>query len=80
MPDPDRYDVDKICEVVLALLSFTLHDDDRAWKGLDWEIMDQLHERGWIDAPRNLRKSVVLTEEGLRLAEEFAQKHFRRAD
>ena len=79
MPDPDRYDKDKLCEVALALLSLSLHDQNRAWKNLDWDIMDQLRERGWIEDPRNMRKSVALTEEGLRLAEELREKHFGKA-
>ena len=80
MPDSDPYDQDKICEVALALLSFTLHDYDRVWKGLDWDTMDELYERGWIENPRSRNKSVVLTEDGLRLAHEFADKHFKKAD
>ena len=66
----------KIEEVALALLGMTLHDERRAWKALSWDITDRLHERGWIDDPRNKNKSVLLTDEGLRLAEELFHKHF----
>lgn len=37
---------DKIDETVLATLLLTLHDDNRAWKGHDFEVMDRLYERG----------------------------------
>ncbi len=65
----------KLCESALALLSLTLHDG-RAWKGLDWNLMDLLFEKGWITDPKSKAKSVVLTDEGERLAGEFLRKHF----
>ena len=70
-------DTQKLCESALALLSLTLHDG-RVWKGLDWNFMDLLFEKGWITDPRSRAKSVVLTEEGERLAHEFLRKHFGR--
>ena len=36
------HDQDKVDEVTLALLFLTLHDDCRAWKGLDWDVMNRL--------------------------------------
>jgi len=50
----------------------------RAWKGLDWGVMNLVHERGWIADPRGKAKSVVLTETGLNLAEKLLRKHFGR--
>jgi len=79
MADEIQFDTDKIDEVALALLWFTMFDDGpgtRAWKGLAWEITDRLHEKGWIGNPKSTAKSVTVTEEGERLAEEFARKHF----
>ncbi len=73
---PDDIDHDKLAETALAILSLTLHNGGRVWKGLDWDLMDLLHEKGWILDPRSKAKSVVLTEEGERLAEEFLRKHF----
>lgn len=70
---------EKLHEVALALLSLTLHSDGlhtRAWKGLDWDLMDALCDRGWIHDPKGKAKSVVLTDEGVRLAQEFFEKHF----
>ncbi len=78
---PQEVDRDKLAEVALAILSLTLHDGGRVWKGLDWDLMDLLHEKGWVVDPRSKAKSVVLTEDGERLAHEFLQRHFssRRA-
>jgi hypothetical protein len=73
---PDEIDHDKLAEAALAILSLTLHDGGRVWKGLDWDLMDLLHEKGWIVDPRSKAKSVVLTEDGERLAREFLRKHF----
>jgi len=68
------YDRDTVDQVVLALLWLTLHDGDRAWKGFDWEALDRLHAKGWIDNPQNKAKSVRLTEDGLtRSAAWFAE-------
>jgi hypothetical protein len=72
-------DTQKMCETSLALLSLTLHDG-RAWKGLDWNLMDLLFEKGWITDPKSKAKSVVLTDEGERLALEFLRKHFGRSE
>ena len=59
----------------MAILSLTLHDGGRVWKGLDWDLMDLLYEKGWIVDPRSKAKSVVLTEDGERLAAEFLRKY-----
>lgn len=60
---------DAIDEVSLALLYLTLHDRYRAWKGFDWDVLNRLHERGFIEDPVNKTKSVIFTEEGLRESE-----------
>ncbi len=57
-------DNDKIDDTVLALLQLTLHENNRAWKGMDWDVLARLHERGFIGDPVNKNKSVVLTKEG----------------
>jgi Domain of unknown function (DUF6429) len=75
-----EYDKDKVDEMVLALLFLTLHDGCRAWKGLDWEAMNRLHEKGMIGDPVGKAKSVVLTEEGLRQCEELFRKYFGKHD
>jgi hypothetical protein len=75
---PSDLDNDKLAEAALAILSLTLHDGGRVWKGLDWALMDLLHENGWIVDPVTKSNSVVLTEDGERLAREFLQTHFAR--
>ena len=75
---PEDIDRDRLAETALAILSLTLHDGGRVWKRLDWDLMDLLHEKGWIVDPRSKAKSVVLTEEGERLAGEFLRKYFQR--
>ena len=75
-----NYDKDKVDEVTLALLFLTLHDGARAWKGLDWEVMNRLHEKGMIANPVGKAKSVVLTEAGLTRCRELFMKHFGKPD
>ena len=75
---PHEIDTDKLAEAAIAILSLTIHDDGRVWKGLNWDLMDLLHEKGWIVDPQTKAKSVVLTEDGERLATEFLRKHFGR--
>jgi len=75
---PDWMDTDRLAESALAILSLTLHDGGRVWKGLDWDLMDLLCEKGWIVAARSKAKSVVLTEDGERLAADFLRKYFER--
>ena len=71
-------DQDRIDEAVLGLMRLTLHDERRAWKGFDWEALGRLHGKGLIADPVNKAKSVVLTDEGLRRAEELFQALFTR--
>ena len=71
-------DLDKIDDTVLGLLWLTLHDENRAWKGFDWGALDRLHKKGMIADPVNKTKSVVLSEEGLRRAEELFKALFTR--
>ena len=75
---PDDLDPDKLAEAAIALLSLTLHEGGRVWKSLDWDLMDLLEEKGWIVSARSKAKSVVLTEEGEHLANEFLRRHFGR--
>jgi hypothetical protein len=72
----DDYDREKVDEIVLALMYLTLHDSSRAWKSFDWDTLDRLYEKGWIDNPRSKAKSVLLTEEGLARSVRLFQQHF----
>jgi len=71
-----EYDKDKVDDMVLALLTLTLHEGDRAWKGHDWDALGRLHEKGMIHDPVGKAKSVVFTPEGQKRAEELFQKQF----
>lgn len=77
------YDLDKVDDMVLALLCLTLHDEfsgmARAWKGFDWDTLDRLYEKGWIFDPKNRAKSIVLTETGLTRAKRLFDQYFRMA-
>jgi hypothetical protein len=73
------YDKDKVDEMALALLYLTSFQDKfgaRAWKDMAWEVMDRLYEKGYISDPKGKAKSVMLTEEGVKLSEELFIKQF----
>ncbi|WP_274050197.1 DUF6429 family protein [Thalassomonas haliotis] len=55
-----------------------LHDERRAWKGMDFEVMNRLHAKGFIDDPVNKTKSVWLTDEGLKASEGLFKKRFTK--
>jgi Domain of unknown function (DUF6429) len=72
-------DQEKLEHTVLALLYLTSFKDRfgvRAWKGHDWEVMNLLHEKGYISNPATKAKSVAFTEEGARLSKELFEKLF----
>lgn len=54
---PDEIDSDKLAEAALAILSLTLHEGGRVWKGLDWDLLDLLHEKGWISPASTSRRT-----------------------
>jgi Domain of unknown function (DUF6429) len=74
------YDYDKVDDMILALMSLTLHDEAygtaRAWKGFDWDALDRLYEKGWILDPKNKAKSVVLTEAGVARTKRLFDQYF----
>jgi hypothetical protein len=76
MSSNEKIDWDKVDEVALSVLSLTLGGDGRAWKGMDWEVMNRLHEKGWILDPKNKAKSVIFTEAGEAKANEVFREHF----
>lgn len=72
-------DEEKLAEAALAILSLTSHGEmgvTRAWKGMDWDLLDILYKNGWICDPVGKQKSVIFTDEGENLAIEFLEKHF----
>ena len=71
-------DEDKIDKTVLALLQLTLHDEFRAWKGMDFEVMNRLHEKGYILDPVGKQKSVVHTDQGLSESDKLFKELFSK--
>ena len=74
-----EYDEGKVDEMVLALLHLTSFNEQgfaRAWKGHDWDALNRLHESSLISDPKNKNKSVALSQEGARRAEELFWKFF----
>jgi hypothetical protein len=65
-----------LLETITYLTSFADEYGTRAWKGMAWEVMDRLYEKGYISGPKGKAKSVMLTEEGAKLSEELFLKHF----
>jgi hypothetical protein len=71
------YDKKRVDELVLALLHLTSFKNGgivRAWKSHDWDALDRLADKGFISDPKSKSKSVVLSEDGVRRAEELFAK------
>jgi len=71
-----KLDKEKIDNTVLALLQLTLHDENRAWKGLDFDVLDRLYQKGLIENPVNKAKSVVLHDVGLEQSKQLFSELF----
>ncbi|MGA2377612.1 MAG: DUF6429 family protein [Candidatus Sulfotelmatobacter sp.] len=70
---------EKVDEMTLALLYLTTFKDKhgpRAWKSHSWDVLDRLHENGYIHDPATKAKSVMLTEEGAARSKRLFEKHF----
>ena len=74
------YDQSRIDEAVLALLGAYLFDVNRSWKGYDFEVMNRLHEAGYLFDPVGKQKSVHLTEDGIERGLELANNLFGPVD
>jgi hypothetical protein len=73
------YDTGKVDDAVLALLYLNMFEDNantRAWKSLNWNSMNRLHEKGYIANPKSKSKSVAVTSEGKKAAEETFSRLF----
>lgn len=78
---PPNLNQDKLSEAALAILglsAFHDHQTVRAWKGMDWDLLDVLYQKGWIADPKGKAKSVVFTDEGARLARDLLARHFAK--
>jgi hypothetical protein len=79
------FDHDKVDDAALALLFLTMRKERigpmtvaSAWKGLDWDVLDRLHEKGFISDPKNKNKSVVFSQEGMRRSEALFRTMFAK--
>ena len=76
-----KIDERKVDEISLALLYLTTFRDKwrfRSWKGYSWDVLNRLHESGYIEDPRSKAKSVLLTDEGVKLSKALFEKHFAK--
>ena len=74
-------DSEKVDEMTLALFYLTTFKDRtglRAWKSHSWEVMDRLHEHGYIQEPATKARSVMLTQEGAERSKLLFEKHFAK--
>jgi hypothetical protein len=72
---------EKVDETSLALLYLTTFKDRlgfRTWKSHSWEVLDRLHESGYIHDPRSAAKSVRLTDEGAKYSKLLFEKYFAK--
>lgn len=79
------YNTDKVDEMALALLHLTTFGEKqgdvvcfRSWKSLDRDILNRLHEKGYISNPVGKAKSVTMTNEGEKLFRELYEKFFAK--
>jgi hypothetical protein len=70
------YDSQKIEDAVLALLGAFEFDNGRAWKRIDFSVMEALAEKGYISDPHGRSESVCLTIDGLARAKKLAERMF----
>ena len=76
-----EYDRDKVDELMLALLFLGMSKQGaggRAWKGPNLEVLNRLHQKGWIGDPMGKAPSVDVTPAGWQRAEELFRIHFGR--
>jgi hypothetical protein len=74
-----EYDQNKVDEMVLGLLYLTSSHDSfgtRAWKGIDVEVLDRLHQKGYISDPQSKGPTLLLSEEGAKLSREVFMRYF----
>lgn len=69
-------DWDRVEDVALAILSLTLHDGNRVWKQISWDVTDRLYEKGLIGNPRTRTQSLSLSPEAIERAERVFRELF----
>ena len=83
--EPDVwYDIDLVDQTVLALLYLTSFRDEydsvRAWKGHDFEVLNRLHQKGYIGVPASKAKSVAFSQKGYEEARALFRKLFAKGN
>lgn len=73
------YDQSRVDEAVLALLAAHLFNTNSSWKGYDFDVMNRLHDAGYLFNPVGKQKSVQLTEAGMERGLELARQLFGAA-
>jgi len=74
-----RMDKEKAKRAVLGLMYLTTFKEasgSRTWKAHDWEILDELHEDGYIGNPKSKVRSVDLTDKGAGESERIFEQDF----
>lgn len=69
----------KVDDMTLALLWLTMFDVGyaiRAWKRFNRKRLNRLQGKGYTDDPKSNAKSVIVTEEGVKRAEELFNQYF----
>ena len=77
--------IENIEELTLLLLYLTAWNKEvtedvkvlRSWKGYPFEVLDALQEKGYISQGKykSRSKSVILTEDGIRQAEQLKKRY-----
>ena len=62
----------------MQLTTFQNKTGSRTWKGHEWNVLERLHEKGWISNHATKAKSGVWSEQGSRLSEALFEKHFKK--
>lgn len=62
---------------LLHLNAFKDHGQVRSWKTFDWDAMDRLNEKGFIEDPKSKANSVPLTAEGVTASEQAFRRRLR---
>ena len=83
MTEKDQKIEEMIAELTLLLISLTSWQEKvlnekvtQAWKGYDFKILDQLKAEGYIFGSKG-SKLVTLTDDGMKKAEELAEKYLK---
>jgi hypothetical protein len=74
----DKAKVDEFTLALLYLTTFKEHQGLRAWKSHDWDVLNRLHESGYISDPVSKAKSVMLTDEGAARSKRLFEQHFMK--